>query len=159
MQLNKTTDYALRMLYFLGRENRVVPSSEMAKSLQISQRYLLNVAKQLKNFGYIHADMGVDGGYSLIRPLNEINLYDIVKPMEGTVVILRCLSPNKHCDDGVCVFDEVYGFLQNILECYLQNLNIEMLMDYPVDEWHDVIMSKICTMYRQQQKADENPMI
>ena len=48
MQINKTTDYALRILICLGQENRTLSSSKIANNMRISQRYLLSIAKKSK---------------------------------------------------------------------------------------------------------------
>ncbi len=149
MQLNKTTDYALRILFYLGGENRVVPSSEMAKRLKISPRYLLSVAKKLKGHGFISATMGTGGGYSLIQPLNEITLYDVITTMEGKIILSRCCQQGTHCDDGPCILHDAYGFLESILERYLQSLTLDMLINIPINEWHSDIMKKLYTMYCQ----------
>ncbi len=149
MQINKTTNYALRILYYLGRENRIVSSSEMSTNMKISQRYLLRIAKDLKSHGYISAGMGSEGGYSLVMPLSDITLYEVIAAMEGHIVLSRCLLNEVHCDGIPCILHEAYGFLQSILEEYLQNLSLDMLIHLPINDWLTVIMKKLYEMYCQ----------
>ncbi len=159
MQINKTTDYALRIIHYLCQEKRIVPSSEMAKSLHVSQRYLLSIAKKLKSHGYIAVSMGSGGGYSLSMPLSNIILYDIITALEGNIVLSRCRLPNNYCGIKACILDDAYDFLQSILERYLQTLTIEMLMEHSIDEWQNVIMSELCNMYRKQHEIDKTSSI
>jgi len=142
MQINRITDYALRILICLGKENRTVSSSKIANSMRISQRYLLSIAKELKDQGYINVGFGPDGGYSLARPLNLISLYDIIILMEETVTISRCLTQESHCKKTPCVLHDGYSFLQNIIECYLRNLTIDMLVNESTDTWQKTIIDK-----------------
>lgn len=158
MQINRTTDYALRILYYLGCEKRVIPSSEMAKNMKISQRYLLSIAKELKDHEYIKVGMGSIGGYSLAKSLKEITLYDVIENMEGEIIISRCRLPNNHCVAEHCVFHDAYSLLQDMLKCYLKTLTLEMLMNYPVDDWQNVTMGKLCGMYQRQRQSGEMQM-
>lgn len=149
MQINRTTDYALRMLLYLGREKRPVFSSEIANNMKISRRYILSIARDLKSQGYIKSGMGIDGGYTLAKSLDQITLYEIVVFMEGSFTISRCLMQDNHCDDEACVLHEAYNFLQNILECYFGNLTLDALLVYPAEKWQRIIMDKLNDMHRQ----------
>ena len=152
MQINRTTDYALRILICLGRENRTVASSEIAKNMKMSQRYLLSIARGLKDQGFINVGFGPDGGYSLAKPLNDITLYDIIKLMEGTVTISRCLIQENHCEETPCVLHNGYSFLQDIIECYLRNLTIDMLVNQSTDTWQKTIIDKLDGVLGQNQE-------
>lgn len=149
MQINRTTDYALRMLLYLGRKNRPVFSSEIANNMQISRRYILSIARDLKSQGYIKSGMGVDGGYTLAKPLNQITLYEIIIFIEGSITISRCLMQDNHCDGVPCVLHEAYHFLQGILEYYFANLTMDLLLAHPSQEWQRIIMDKLIEMHSQ----------
>lgn len=149
MQINRTTDYALRILVCVGRENRTMSSSEIANNMGISQRYLLSIARRLKNQGYINVGFGPEGGYSLARPLNLISLYDIIILMEGTVTISRCLTQETHCEGTPCVLHDGYSFLQDVIVCYLRNLTIDMLINQSTDAWQKTIVDKLDEVLKQ----------
>ena len=75
----------------------------------ISQRYLLSVAYKLKENKYIDVGLGSDGGYTLARPMDQITLYDVIAMMEGKIIILPCLTQEKHYGDGgPCVLHSMY---------------------------------------------------
>lgn len=108
MQINRTTDYALRILICLGKENRTVPSSEIAKSMRISQRYLLSIARGLKDQGYINVGFGPDGGYSVARPLNLISLYNAKSEFNKAVITIdylyTAINATKVMEDTLCFY-------------------------------------------------------
>ncbi len=150
MQINKTTDYALRIIYYLSQENRIVPSSEMSRNIHISKRYLLLIAKDLKKHGFISVGLGAVGGYSLARPLSDITFYDVITQMEGKVVLSRCCL-QKNCQDGdkPCILHSTYGFLEGIFERYLQSLTLDMLTYQPIGDWHGDMIDKLHAMFCQ----------
>jgi Rrf2 family protein len=43
---------------------------------------------------------GVVGGFSLVKPAEEITLYDVIVAMEGPLNIHRCLSDLQACNRG-----------------------------------------------------------
>ena len=155
IQLNRTTDYALRILVYLGQNNRFVPSSEMANNMKISQRYLLSIAKKLKEHGYIKAGLGSDGGYVLAKALYQITMYDVVVLMEGSIIISRCLTFANHCEGHPCVLHAAYSFLQSILENYLHNLTVDMLVNHPKDNWQGMLMDGLNEMQKGYKHKDK----
>lgn len=154
MQVNRTTDYALRILVYLSQENRVVPSSEMANNMGISQRYLLSVAHKLKENKYIDVGLGSDGGYTLARPMDQITLYDVIAMMEGKISISRCLTQEKHCGGGgPCVLHSMYCVLQTILVEYLRSVTVDTLINRSIDDWKRGMLDQIHEMQIQFFKA------
>ena len=83
MQLNKSTDYAIRLLICLAETPVPVPSSKLAVEVGVSQLYLLQIGAKLREAGFIKTAHGPTGGYVLTRCPEEISLYDIITVMEG----------------------------------------------------------------------------
>ena len=73
--------------------------------------------------------------------------------MEGTVTISRCLTQENHCEETPCVLHDGYSFLQNIIECYLRNLTIDMLVNQSMDTWQKTIIDKLDELFRQYQET------
>ena len=82
MQINASTDYAVRMLLYLAKLNRTVSSSRLAAALGISARYLLQVGARLRDAGLVSVTHGPASGYTLKRFPDEISLYEIISVME-----------------------------------------------------------------------------
>jgi Rrf2 family protein len=112
MRLSRTIAYAVHATLQLGRaEPRVpVPCSQLAHDGQMPERFLLQILRSLVTHGVLESTRGVEGGYCLARPPEEITLRDIVEafenPLEPTLpklglkqhvrerllVTLRCVS-------------------------------------------------------------------
>lgn len=82
MQLNASTDYAIRLTLYLAKTKSVVSSNKIAEALDISSRYLLQIGTKLRDAGLITTTYGPSGGFKLIGSPKEISLFDIILVME-----------------------------------------------------------------------------
>ena len=48
-------------------------------------RFLLQVLRNLVVHGVLRSDLGVDGGYTLNRPLDSISLLEVIEAIEGPI--------------------------------------------------------------------------
>lgn len=132
MQLNISTDYAIRIIIYVARQKKVVPSTELAKSTSISKRYLLQIAAKLRDAGLLGVMKGSAGGFYLPLPSSQIKVYDIICAMEGTVVISSCCRRetglcNKE-SGGFCCMHQFYITLQEMIEAYASNMTVDLLV-------------------------------
>jgi Rrf2 family protein len=47
------------------------------------ERYLLQILRNLVTHGILRSTRGVDGGYSLVRPPDQISLLEVIEAIEG----------------------------------------------------------------------------
>ena len=97
MQLNITTDYAIRIVYYLALKEETITASELASVLKIPVNYISKITKKLKAAEIVQACEGIKGGYALMKKPEMISLFDIVSSMEVTMKINRCLEPDGFC--------------------------------------------------------------
>lgn len=85
MRMSRSTAYAMRAVLQLGNAptNQPTPCSYLAKTGQMPERFLLQILRNLVNHGVLKSTRGVDGGYSLTRPLSEINLLQVFEATDG----------------------------------------------------------------------------
>lgn len=84
MQLNVTTDYAIRIILYLALRKEITTSKEIAAAMSIPQNYVLKITHKLVEAGLIKRLVGVQGGFSLDKTVDEITLLDIISIMEPT---------------------------------------------------------------------------
>lgn len=82
MQLNQSTDYAIRLILYLAKAAHTVPSSKLSKAIGVSSRYLLQIGAKLRDAGFITVSHGSNGGYTLSKSPEEITLLEIINLME-----------------------------------------------------------------------------
>ncbi len=128
MQLQITTDYAIRIISYLAQHrNYLSNANEMADQLGISYQYFFKVAMRLKEAGLIVSEQGRHGGYRLAKKASDITLYDIVETMEGSICINRCLESNGYCSRNatpICSVHKILALLQNDIITVLKNTKI-----------------------------------
>lgn len=130
MQLNKTTDYAVRIVYFLSNENRIFTSEEISKATGVSRGYVMSILRNLLKAGLVEAIRGIKGGFHLKKKPDKISLFDVIKTMEVTICINQCLDEEKNCNllaTGQCPVRRFYLSLQEQMESELKNMTFEML--------------------------------
>ena len=47
------------------------------------ERFLLQILRHLVTHGVLHSTRGVDGGYRLERPADQISLLDVIEAIDG----------------------------------------------------------------------------
>lgn len=93
MRLTRYTDYAMRVLLYLGAQpDRVCSIGEIAKAYGISQNHLMKVAHDLGKAGYVEGVRGRSGGIRLARPADRINVGAVVRRTEEGFELVECGS-------------------------------------------------------------------
>ncbi len=98
MQLDKFTDYALRILITLAvRAPARVPTSQIALLYNLSEHHLSKVATQLVAEGFATSERGRTGGLTLGRSADQISIGDVVRAMKRNDPVVECFGTNKSC--------------------------------------------------------------
>jgi Rrf2 family protein len=85
MKLSRTVAYAVRATLQLAQLEAAgpVPCSKLASEGKMPERFLLQILRNLVTHGILRSTRGVDGGYALVRPANEISLLQVIEAIEG----------------------------------------------------------------------------
>ncbi|WP_417243488.1 RrF2 family transcriptional regulator [Celeribacter sp.] len=93
MQLDKFTDYALRVLMTLAvRAPDRVAASEIATRFGVSEAHLSKVATKLAHTGFALSERGRGGGLTLARPADQIRIGEVVRAMKRSDPVVECLG-------------------------------------------------------------------
>ena len=104
MQLQKESRYGVRlkMLLAMHQEDGAIQMKCIAGELGISQMYLGKIAHKLRKANLIVGFRGSRGGYRLARPASQITVGDLVRCLEDSPVLARCLLQPDSCDKAAC---------------------------------------------------------
>lgn len=98
MQLDKFTDYALRVLMTLVvRAPERVATSQIAATFGMSENHLSKIATQLAREGFVTSERGRNGGLNLARPADQICVGEVVRAMKRNDPVVECFGPDKSC--------------------------------------------------------------
>ena len=97
MRLTDYTDYALRVLMYLGTHpGRIVTTREIATAHGISKNHLTKIVHQLGASGLIETCRGRTGGIRLARAPERISLGTVVRLTEPDFDMVECFSPRAN---------------------------------------------------------------
>ncbi len=128
MRLTVHTDYALRVLMYLGScPDRLVTIDEIARSYAISENHLMKVVQGLARKGFVTTVRGRKGGMRLARAPNRISVGDVVRATEEDFALAECLGECNTCRlTPLCRWKNV---LSEALDAYLVTLDRRLLSD------------------------------
>lgn len=94
MQLNKFTDYGLRILLYIARPREdVYTITELAKNLQVSQNHLVKIVHFMAKQQWLITVRGRGGGIRLHPQVLDIPLGEIVRILQDDPQIINCANP------------------------------------------------------------------
>lgn len=130
MRLTQYTDYALRVLMYVGvKPDGLATIAEISLAYGISRNHLMKVVHALGGRGYLRTVRGRNGGITLGRPASEIGLGEVVRATEDDLALVPCFPPSGagRCRiDPACVLRPV---LQDALAAFLTELDRYTLAD------------------------------
>ncbi|PNY81773.1 Rrf2 family transcriptional regulator [Deinococcus koreensis] len=131
MWVSTKAQYGLRALIEIGREGgAAVPLKDVSERQGISQHYLEQIASNLRRAGFIRSVRGAHGGYRLARPATEINAYDVVTAMEGSIAPVSCVEDDHACDhQNVCGTQDLWFRVDAALRGVLGGTTLQDLIE------------------------------
>lgn len=129
MRLTVHTDYALRVLIFLGVEpQRLATIREISEHYDISRNHLMKIVNELAAAGYVESVRGKNGGIRLGRAPADVGIGTVVRHMEDNFHLVGCFNP----DAPTCRIEPaclLSGVLQTALDEFLAVLDRWTLAD------------------------------
>jgi Rrf2 family nitric oxide-sensitive transcriptional repressor len=98
MRITQHTDYALRVLMYVGANpERLVTIAEIAERFAISRTHLMKVVNQLVREGFLHGQRGKGGGLRLAMKPEGIHVGDVIRHMEPDLNLVECFGEPDAC--------------------------------------------------------------
>lgn len=126
MQLNKFTDYALRVLMYIAQPKEMPYTiAEIAESLNVSQNHLVKIVHFMAKQDWLITSRGKGGGIRLNPQALTLQLGQIVRILQRETPIVECNTPP-------CVLRSncgLKGILDQAMEQFYQTLDQYTLAD------------------------------
>jgi Rrf2 family protein len=78
-----------------GADKGPVKGDRIAEAQEIPLRFLENILGELRHAGLVQSRRGMDGGYWLARPPDDVTLAEIIRAVEGPLASVRGEPPNE----------------------------------------------------------------
>ena len=111
MRLTRYTDLSLRVLFFAGLKHPELSSiPEIAQTYLVPESHLTKVVHELGRAGYLETVRGRGGGLRLAKPLDQINLGEVVRLTESDFKLVECMAPasGNCCLEPSCTLTPVF---------------------------------------------------
>ncbi|WP_439521193.1 RrF2 family transcriptional regulator [Marivita sp.] len=138
MRVTKRTNIAMRVLMFCAANTgRLATKAEIAKRCNASENHLAQVINQLAQLGFLHTQRGRNGGLSLGRPADQINIGEVFRVLEAPVPLAECFADvdntcplTEACRLRTALTDAVEAFYRSLDPITLEALlcdNLDLL--------------------------------
>jgi Rrf2 family protein len=104
-----------------GRSNVVY----IAETMGFSKHHVAKVLQKLVKAELLKSNRGPAGGFSVNKPINEINLLQIYEIIEGKIVDHECFMEYHNCPFKACLLENVVSQMNHVLIDYMSNKTIE----------------------------------
>ncbi len=135
MKLSRTVDYAVRATLELARqsEQAPVPCSQLASAGKMPERFLLQILRNLVTHGILRSTRGVEGGYTLVRPIDEISLLDIIEAIEGPMEPASESGSEEEGEEQRRLAEAIRSVTE-VARSQLAAIKLSQLMEPPADD-------------------------
>ena len=133
--LSNTSRYAIRALIYLAvnkNSGRRIGIKKISKDLNIPSPFLGKILQALAKQKILNSTKGPKGGFSISDKSTEINLYDIIKIIDGDDLFDRCLISDKSCTElegNPCPIHKHYESIRENLTKMFESHTIQQLAE------------------------------
>ena len=132
MKLSNKGRYGVRAIFDIAfhSHGRATQIKDIAERQGIPPRFLEQIFQDLKRAGMVKSKRGPKGGYALARPPGDIRLGDIVRALEGPIVVS---SPEAERAGGDAtsraITEEAFTQISDGIEACFDAVTIEELCE------------------------------
>ena len=132
MRITHEADYAVRIAYVLGSENKILPARDISEKSGVTLRFALKILRKMAADGIVVSYKGSCGGYELAVPPAELSLGRLIECIDGPLEITHCLSEGFDCtrvkDKRICQFRKVFSEISVDLRNKLYGLTLSQFI-------------------------------
>jgi len=141
MQFSVGVEYAFHSLFYMVEipEGKTIGIRQLAELNKITETYLSKVFAKLRKAGIVRSIPGVNGGYELARPPEDISFWDVIEAIEGPSFFFQCVEirkknifvedPSIFTDKCPCLIKVVIHEAEKMLRNQLRSKSLRWLHD------------------------------
>ena len=137
MMVSTKGRYALMVLIDIAQnvQDEYIPLVDIAERQGLSMKYLEIVVAMLNKGKLITSRRGKNGGYKLVKNLEEYNINEILEITEGSLSPVTCIgSKGVKCDKATsCVTLPLWIGLDRTISDYLSKISLKDIIDENIE--------------------------
>jgi FeS assembly SUF system regulator len=139
LRLTKKADYSLIALkHFAARQKKTqeaASAKEVADTCGIPLPVLSKLLQKLGKSGFLRSEYGTNGGYRLAREPREISVLEVIRAIDGPIVLANCFTEHVSCGhSGKCTVRRPLRRIHEGILRLLQGVSIEDMLEESEDE-------------------------
>lgn len=118
MHISAKSDYAVRaMIEVAAAGGEALKCDAIARAQAIPVNFLVNILSDLRRGGIVNSQRGADGGYWLARPASTISVGEVMRAVEGELVLVRGVAPQtlEYNDASVALRDVWVAYRSSVI--------------------------------------------
>lgn len=131
-RISSRSHHGMLFLAEIGRHERDASAGtrsvrSVAQRLRISEKYLEQLVGALRGAGIVRGTRGRSGGYSLAKPAAAVTMGDVVRALDGPIVLAACQDAESgmRCPHAAqCATKHVLGRLRQAIERELDGMTV-----------------------------------
>jgi len=137
LKLTKKADYGLIALRHLtvtaatNADNGLRTSAsakDIAEAYRIPLPLLSKVLQKLARGGLLISEQGTNGGYRLARSPRDINALEVIRTIDGPIILTKCFTDHPGCDQtALCTVREPLRKVHEGILALLANITLSDL--------------------------------
>ena len=132
MLLTKKSEYALLSLVTIAKSENPINVDALSRELNISKSFLAKIMQALSKQGILDSFKGINGGFMLARPSDQITIFEITTAAEEKIPSVFECSPSIHsCPSQLgscCTIWPLLNNLQDKINVFLKDLTLKDIM-------------------------------
>lgn len=125
------TDYAVVLLADMaGRQGALVSATGLAESTQLPEPTVSKVLKLLAKNKIITSTRGINGGYSLSKTADQINMAHVITALDGPIALTACVDQSAEpCERAnSCAIKGQWNPVNQAMQSALENVSLAQMI-------------------------------
>ncbi|MBV8866578.1 MAG: Rrf2 family transcriptional regulator [Acidobacteriaceae bacterium] len=151
LRLTKKADYSLIALkHFalrLRERDGAVSAKEVSESCGIPLPVLSKLLQKLGKSGFLVSEFGTNGGYKLARDPNRISALEVIRAIDGPIVLANCFTEGAYCGhSGRCTVKRPLRKIHEGILRLLESVSIQDMLQDSEEERRELLTPSLVTL-------------
>ena len=126
LKLTRKLEYALIALTHMQGQatEKIISTKEIAETHRIPLQLLAKILQELSKHDILEATQGAHGGYRLKKSLDEMNLTELIKILEGPIGIMDCSIDTNCVQLDICNIRKPISRVNDAIISMFDNLTL-----------------------------------
>ncbi len=125
------TDYAVVILADMAQQKgETLSATIIAVNTMLPEPTVSKILKLLAKYGLVNSLRGMNGGYTLNKTPEEINMAHIIQATDGPVELTACVDTGSQCCDRAdnCNIKGKWNPVNIAMQSALENVSLKQMM-------------------------------